>query len=151
MLLSKYRCLLLLLFLWSLPPGLQAQEHPGQADPVSLIGLSLDQLIRRFGAPRSVYAVRGLEHWQDDVVFVYEHGDFYIYKDRVWKAGLKAARGIRTGDTRGAVIMALGANAQVRGESLLYTLDERSWPLVLRCDFDRAGRVQAIFIYRTDF
>ena len=152
--LSKGRGLLLVFCLWSLPL-LHAQSAGGlaggHADPVSLGGMTLDELIRRAGIPRSVYAVRGLEEWQDDVVFVYDQGDFYIYKDRVWQAGLKAARGIKTGDTRSAVSTLLGSNAEARGDSLLYSLNDGPWPLTLRCDFDRAGKVQAIFIYRTDF
>ena len=129
-----------------------SQGNTGEpGDPVLLVGLTLDELVRRFGTPQSVYAVRGLEEWQDDVVFVYDHGDFFIYRDRVWKLGLRTVRGIRTGDTRAAVFLALGSRAESRGNSVLYPLDGAAWPLMLRCDFDRADRVQAIYIYRTDF
>ena len=155
MLLSKRGALTLLIF-FSLPL-LHAQNQgnaggaAGVADPVSLVGLTLDDLIRRFGAPRSVYAARGLEQWQDDVVFVYDQGDFYVYKNRVWQAGFKAARGIKAGDSRAAVSMILGSKAEGRGNSLFCSLDEQSWPLMMRCDFDKDGRVQMIYIYRSDF
>ena len=39
---------------------------------------------------------------------------------------------------------------EIRGDSVFYSLNERSWPLVLRCDFDNAGKVKVIFIYRND-
>ena len=116
-----------------------------------MIGIYLDELILRFGPPRSVYAVRGLEEWQDDVVFVYDHGDYYIYKDRVWQLGLKEAWGIRAGDSRSVVSLRLGSNAQSRGDSVFLFLDEGNWPLMFRCDFDQNGRVLVLFFYRTDF
>jgi hypothetical protein len=98
-----------------------------------------------------VYPVRGLEEWQDDVVFIYDEGDFYVYKDRVWQAGLKSAYGIALGDSWGSVSLALGAAAQNRGNSLFLPLEGKNWPLALRCDFDHAGKALAIFVYRTDF
>ncbi|MDR3146416.1 MAG: hypothetical protein LBU21_09065, partial [Treponema sp.] len=65
------------------PAELSAQEGD-EVDPASRIGLSLDELVAGRGVPESVYAVRGGEDWQDDVVFVYPDGDYYIYRDRVW-------------------------------------------------------------------
>ena len=150
------KCFFLPLWLAIIIPVWPQGESAGGDDPSSYIGLTLTELIRRFGAPLSVHAVRGLEQWQDDVVFVYDQGDFYVYKDRVWQADLKAALGIKTGDLRGHVFMVLDSmpgpsQAETRGDSVFYPLDGGSWPLMLRCDFDRAGRVEAIFIYRPDF
>ena len=151
MVFSRAGLFLILFFLW-VQPLLRAQSGTSDpVDPSSIVGLSLTELFQRFGAPQSVYAVRGPEEWQDDVVFVYGQGDFYIYKDRVWQAGLKAGRGIKLGDSYGTVAMILGSGAQTQGSSIFYSLDERSWPLMLRCDFDGSGKVQAIFIYRADF
>ena len=132
----------------------QVNMVPGDgsaADPASFIGLTLTETIRRFGIPKSVYAVRGLEEWQDDVVFVYNEADFYIFKDRVWQAGLKEARGIKVGDPRAVIPLILGfSGAELRENSISYFLNEGAWPLMLRFDFDNAGMVRAIFIYRTD-
>jgi hypothetical protein len=134
---------------------LVSQEESGgrsvETDPAQWIGMDLPALLARFGAPRSVYAVRGREEWQDDVVFVYDHGDFYIYKDRVWQAGLKSAYGIEAGDSREAVLPALGENTEVREHYLLRPLPGGSWPLALRCNLDEQGKVSIIFIYRSDF
>ena len=132
--------------LWPQGDMVQGRED----DPASYIGLSLEELLRRLGVPGSVYPVRGLEEWQDDVVFVYEQGDFYILKDRVWQVGLKAARGIKAGDSLGAVYLVLGSKAESRYNSIFCSLDEGSWPMMLRCDFNSEGKVQVIFIYRTD-
>ena len=118
-------------------------------DPVSFIGMTLTETLRRFGVPRSVYAVRGLEEWQDDVVFVCDEADFYIYKDRVWQAGLKEVRGIKTGDPGAVVSLILGA-VERRENSLFCFLNEGAWPLMLRFDLNNTGAIKAIFIYRTD-
>jgi hypothetical protein len=141
MFLSKSLALPFVLLLWNLS-FLEAQGN--------VVGLNLKELMENFGPPRSVYPVRGLEEWQDDVVFVYDHGDYYVYKDRVWQAGLKAVMGIKAGDSRAAVTAVLGAKAESRLGSIFYSLDEGSWPMMLRCDFDKEGRLLRIFIYRTD-
>ena len=124
---------------------------PEENDPVNLVGLTLGELLGRFGTPRSVYAARGIEEWQDDVVFVYDEGDFYVYKDRVWQAGLKEAHGIKAGDSRAVVSLVLGQAAEDRGDSIYCPLEVKGWPLMLRYVFDREGRLHMIFIYRTDF
>lgn len=132
-------------------PHLYAQGEAGEEDTISLVGLTLGELVSRFGVPRLVYASRGVEEWQDDVVFVYDRGNFYIYRDRVWQVGISSFRGINTGDPQGLVSLVMGPNAETRGSSIFYPLHVRPWPLVLRWDIDSAGRVNAIFIYRPDF
>jgi hypothetical protein len=142
---SDFLALLLLAGLSAFLPAQTAAE-----DPASFIGLTLQELITGMGVPQSVYAVRGIEEWQDDVVFVYGTGDFYVFKDRVWQVGIKTALRIRAGDPRAAVLLALGEGAEDRGDYLLYPITGRSWPLTLRCNFDSSGKVTVIFIYRSD-
>ncbi|GHV36019.1 hypothetical protein AGMMS50268_34740 [Spirochaetia bacterium] len=124
-------------------------------DPAAFIGLTLEALINRFGAPQSVYAVRGLEDWQDDVVFVYPQADFYVYRDRVWQIGLQSAYGIRIGDPRAAAVLAMGDGAQDFEDHILLSLPGKSWPLMLRVNLGgiaaAAGGVSALFVYRPDF
>jgi hypothetical protein len=133
------------------PPVSQEEAGGTETDPALWIGMELPALLARFGAPRSVYAVRGREEWQDDVVFVYDHGDFYIYKDRVWQVGLKSVYGIGAGDSREAALLVLGEKTEDRGRYLLRPLPGGSWPLALRANLDEAGKVSIIFIYRSDF
>ena len=144
--------LLLLLSLLSFFPQVnsQAQANPDNEEALSFVGLTLSELIGRFGVPREVHAARGLEEWQDDVVFIYDHGNFYIYRDRVWQVGVRSIRGISTGDPQGLVTLLMGSNAVARGNSIFYPIHEMSWPMMLRWDIDSAGMVQAIFVYRSD-
>ena len=142
----------LLFFAVAAPPlwsQAETEQNKGN-DPEQYVGLTLTDLFQRFGAPRSVYASRGLEQWQDDVIFVYDQGDFYIYKDRVWQVGLKEAAGIKTGDSRAVVSLVLGTKAESRENSIFCSLDADAWPMMLRFDFDKDDKVLAIFIYRTD-
>jgi hypothetical protein len=134
--------------LWS-----QTQEPPEAVppDPSSFIGLTLESVLSRFGVPKSVYPVRGLEAWQDDVVFEYENQDIYIYKDRVWQVGLKTAYGISLGDRQAAVLSTLGTGVQSFDDHLLFSLPSRRWPLMLRVNLNALGAVSAIFVYRSDF
>ena len=131
--------------------GAAGQGLPEAVKESAYIGMKLDELIARYGPPRSVYAGRGQELWQDDVVFVYDQGDFYIFRDRVWQAGLKSAYGVSVGDFKPAVALILGDKAADQGDYILFPLPPAGWPLMLRVNFNAAGRVAAIYIYRPDF
>ena len=124
---------------------LWSQENGGEGnlrDPVDAIGLTLAMVYSRYGIPDSVYAARGAEEWQDDVVFVYTEGDLYVYKERVWKVGLKSSNGISVGDSGGMVSLVLGNAVQVYSGYMLYTLPSRAWPLQMRFNLDAAGKVR---------
>jgi len=142
------RILLPLLLLVAFP--LLPQEEAA-SDPLSFVGMTLAELIERFGTPAAVFAARGSELWQDDVVFRYAGGDFYIYRDRVWQVKLLSAYGVSNGDTKTAALTALGNSAQNRGDHALLPLTGGNWPLILRVNFNETGLVSAIYIYRPDF
>lgn len=142
----KYILICAVLFISA--PRLWSQQ--GNDEIVSNIGLRLEDLFLRFGAPRMVHAARGNEAWQDDVVFVYNEWDFYIYRDRVWQIGLKSGYGMKIGDSKAAALAALSGKARDEGDYLLYPLTGGAWPMSLRVNFT-AGRISGMFVYRTDF
>jgi hypothetical protein len=135
-----------LLFCGLLPVSAQNAD----SGPENLVGLNLAELFSRFGVPKEVYSVRGAQEWQDDVVFVYPEGDFYLYRDRVWQVGVKNFRGIRMGDPRPAAILSLGEGAREFSDSVVWSLRQSPWPLDVRLNFNSAGAVSAIFLYRPD-
>ena len=142
------------LLLSALPLYSQSRNED-QAAEASFIGLTLPELFSRLGPPKSVHAVRGIEEWQDDVLFSYDRGDFYILKDRVWQAVFKSAMGIKAGDNAASVSLTLNSlpsirPAESRQNAAFFFLDGKSWPMMLRCDFDREGKLTVIFIYRSD-
>jgi hypothetical protein len=133
-------------------PGIGlADPGIGLSEPETLIGLTLEGLYSRFGAPQAVHAVRGREEWQDDVVLIYPQGDFYVFRDRVWQLGLKAIRGLRVGDSRGAVMLALGEGAQEGEGYFLLSIHGKAWPITLRVNMDDSGVAAGIFVYRDGF
>jgi hypothetical protein len=119
-------------------------------DPAQLIGLTLSELISRYGVPKQVYAVRGVAAWQDDVVFIYDSGEFFIFGNRVWQLKLRSAYNIKEGDTKTAVNRALGESRNYEGYTL-YQLPAKTWPMMLRVNWDTSGKVMGIYIYRSDF
>ena len=150
---------------------LSAQERPlntglSNDEQYALIGITLEELIDRFGPPRTVAAARGTETWQDDVVFQYTGVDFYIYINRVWQIQFTTTHGISHGNRKTAVLQTLGfyafsaasgisgGEAEDKGDHILMPVTSRDWPLMLRVNFnsdDTTGQVTAIFIYRLDF
>ncbi|MDR0553643.1 MAG: hypothetical protein LBG76_02440 [Treponema sp.] len=126
-------------------------SQPEDTDPAAFIGVTLGELITRLGVPDSVYAVRGLEEWQDDVVFVYKDKDFYIFKDKVWQLGLKSFSGVGLGTKRDAISLVLGEGVDTYETYTLFALTGHSLPLMLRFNVDKRGLVSAIYLYRSDF
>jgi hypothetical protein len=120
-------------------------------DPALFIGMTLQELYALYGVPQSVHPVRGREEWQDDVVFTYGNGDFYIYRDRIWQVGVQNAYGIKIGDNQAALAETLGERITLSGAHALYSLPDRRWSITVRFNMDPKGAVSAIFIYRSDF
>jgi hypothetical protein len=141
------RILVFALFLVMLP-GLTAQE-PRSDDAV---GLTLKEVFALYGEPDTVYAVRGAEEWQDDVVFVYDSLklDVYMYKDRVWQVRVQSALGLKKGDRKAAALLALADNAEYGESYVLYRYPNTVWPKYARFNLDASNRISAIYIYRPD-
>jgi hypothetical protein len=123
----------------------------GSDEQFAYVGMTLTELFERFGVPRAVIAARGIEHWQDDVIFQYADADFFIHRDRVWQVRVPSVQGIRNRDRKAAVLLTLGDTAEDRGSYVLFPVLGKSWPLLLRVNFNDSGQVNALYIYRPDF
>ncbi|MDR2072089.1 MAG: hypothetical protein LBP60_01460 [Spirochaetaceae bacterium] len=140
-------------FLLFLCLGIQVHgqtDSSAAQDPALLIGTTLSDLIGRYGIPKQVYAVRGIAAWQDDVVFVYDTGEFYIFGNRVWQLKFRSAYNIKDGDTKATVIRVLGEGRNFEGYTL-FQLPSKVWPIMLRVNWDASDRAAGIYIYRSDF
>jgi len=130
--------------------GIQVFAQTESKDPAQLIGMTLAELFNNYGVPKQVYAVRGVAAWQDDVVFVYDNGEFFIFGTRVWQLKVQSAYNIKEGDTKTAVTKVLGDGRSFEGYTL-YQLSGTTWPVILRVNWDAAGKAAGIYIYRSDF
>ena len=132
------------------PALLIFSQSDSNSDPSSLIGMTLADLVKNHGVPKNVYAVRGVAVWQDDVVFVYDRIEFFIYGNRVWQVKVRSAYSIKDGDNKAAVSRIMGEGRNFEGYSL-YNLPGKAWPVMLRINWDSSGRAAGIYIYRSDF
>jgi hypothetical protein len=108
------------------------------------------------GVPAEVFPFRGEREEHDDVVFYYEnHLYLFWHENRVWQARVdhrytETVLGLRMGGSREAVTGALGEPFYAGGESLIYLLSDRGYPVRARLVF-RDRRLHDVYIYRGDF
>jgi len=147
--------LLLLLILFLTFPS-WAQERPlntglSNEEQYAFIGMMIEKIIENYGPPRSVAAARGVDLWQDDVVFQYTGVDFYIYIDRVWQVKFVTTHDVSIGNKKAEVILTLGETAKDMEDHILLAIDGFDWPLTLRINFNDKESVTSIFLYRPDY
>ena len=147
----RYCAFLIFLFTLAMPLFTQSSSAISRQDEFfSIIGLKIDELLSRYGTPVSVFSSRGDEIWQDDVVFEYEEGNFYLYRDRVWQISIKSAYGMNVGDAKSVALLIIGEMAMDFGDYILYNLEYGSWPLALRININ-SEKISEIFIFRSDY
>ena len=127
------------------------------ADPAGLLGLSPALAIERFGPPARVFAVRGAEPWQDDVVFDYAGGfSLFLFRDRVWQVRIGEAHaapvfGFVVGLSIERAIAILGAPNRELPGAYEWVLPGDAWPVRLRGVVDATGSIHELYVYRADF
>jgi len=138
-------------------PAMTAPDSAVPEDPAVLLGLDPAQAIARFGPPSSVFAVRGTEAWQDDVVFDYGNGfSLFLFMDRVWQVRIaepyaRPVLGFIVGSTKERAASALGAPAMELAGSCEWVLPGEAWPVRLRGIVDASGAIHELYVYRADF
>jgi uncharacterized membrane protein len=141
----------------------QASVAQGAIDPVLpwspsvMLGMSPGEAIERLGAPARVYAVRGPEAWQDDVVFEYRDGlSLFLFADRVWQVRIAEpyplpVLGFILGGSRAALAGALGFQEVVMDGEPEWMLAGEAWPVRLRAIPGEDGAIRELYVYRADF
>lgn len=126
-------------------------------DPAALLGYTPAEVFNRFGAPARVFAVRGAEAWQDDVVFDYGGGfSLFLFMDRVWQVRLaepfaRPILGFSIGATPDRIAASLGSPAATTANGYEWVLPGAAWPERLRGIVDVSGTIRELYIYRADF
>jgi hypothetical protein len=141
----------------------QPSVAQGTMDPVIpwspsvLLGLTPAEALERLGAPAKVYAVRGPEAWQDDVVFEYGEGiSLFLFADRVWQVRITEpyplpVLGFVLGGTRDDISRALGFPESATGSQPEWMLSGEAWPVRLRAIPSDNGMIRELYVYRADF
>ena len=166
------------LVLWLAAAAAGAQEPaqvPTGLDLPGLVGLTLPEALQRLGPPGEMFAARGEEGWQDDVVFYYpSHLYLFWYQNRVWQARVDSrysggflAKGAASAGTpaggaeagtqaalsmgwsREQVLSVLGPPMREIDGSLVYHLEDRGYPVRLRLYF-REGQLADAYCFRGD-
>ncbi|PKL24153.1 MAG: hypothetical protein CVV47_10350 [Spirochaetae bacterium HGW-Spirochaetae-3] len=126
-------------------------------DPAVLLGMSPAQAIERFGPPVDVFAVRGAEAWQDDVVFDYGGGfSLFLFMGRVWQVRVAEpydgpVLGFIVGSTAERAASALGSPSLELPGAYEWALPGEAWPVRLRGIVDSSGAIRELYVYRADF
>jgi hypothetical protein len=135
---------------------------------LSLIGSTVAEAFAALGAPAEVFAYRGADSRQDDVVFYYpSHVYLFWFQNRVWQVRADGRYegpflGLTMGSSRDQVIAAVGRQFQELADSLVFLLQDASqlagadgrsrgaYPLRLRV-FLQDGKASDAYLYRGDF
>jgi hypothetical protein len=124
-------------------------------DPSSIVGMTLEQAYRTFGAPFEVYTLRGSEEWQDDVVFYYvDHVYLFWFENRVWQVRTDSRYegsvfSLRMGESRQRVLEVMGRPLKKLEDSLVYHLEDRGYPIRVRFYFER-DLLSDVYCFRGD-
>jgi hypothetical protein len=142
----------------SLAIGAEGASAPTilEDDPAPLLGMGLGESFARFGAPASVFALRGDEAWQDDVAFVYGTGyTLFMYGDRLWqlrftKPYAGSIYGLFLGDGSEKALSILGQPYESGPGFMVYRMPFKSYPVRLRLALQDDHLVD-VYLYRADF
>ncbi len=125
-------------------------------DPATELGLTLAKVFETHGVPAKVYAARGLEPWQDDVVFEYAPGySLFLFGDRVWQVRLAppyagSCFGLFLGDAWDKTYTMLGKPYREEEGAAEWRVPFDGFPVRLRI-LGKDGKIADIYLYRADF
>jgi hypothetical protein len=104
-----------------------------------------------------VFAVRGSEAWQDDVVFDYADGlSLFLFADRVWQVRIAEpyplpVLGFVLGGNLDALSKTLGSPSTMMQGDPEWMLTGEAWPVRLRAIMSEDGSIRELYVYRADF
>jgi opacity protein-like surface antigen len=125
-------------------------------DPTGLIGMDPAQAFAALGAPREIFAWRGAEPAEDDIVFFYPDFRYvFWFQSRVWQVRFdRRYEGTVLGFSIGmddAEAQARGAGKlQEAGDSLYLAIDTGPFPVRVRLAMVD-HRISDIYVYRSDW
>jgi len=125
-------------------------------DPTCLIGMDPSQALAALGAPREIFAWRGEEPAEDDIVFFYPDFRYvFWFQSRVWQVRFDhryegTVLGFSIGMDRDEVLALGEGKLQEAGDSLYLALDTGPYPVRVRLAMID-DRIADIYVYRSDW
>ena len=122
------------------------------------LGWTPEDALDELAAPESLFPYRGELEEEDNVVFYYpDHSYLFWFRDRVWQLRLDRRwsgdiDGVSMGMTLDEVIAAWERPPiNSRDEAPTWTLPDRGYPVRIRLYFGADGRLNDLYIYRSDW
>lgn len=128
----------------------------GPDDPTGLIGMDPSQAYAALGAPREIFAWRGEDPAEDDIVFFYSDFRYvFWFRSRVWQVRFDqryagTVLGFSLGMGRGEVLARGEGRLQESDGSLYLALDTGPYPVRVRLAMVD-DRLADIYVYRGDW
>jgi hypothetical protein len=126
------------------------------ADPADLIGMDPPAAFTALGPPREIFAWRGVEPAEDNIVFFYPDFRYlFWFANRVWQVRYDnryagTVMGFSIGMGRAEAEATGQGRLQESGGSLYLAVDTGRFPVRLRLAMVD-GRVADIYVYRSDW
>jgi len=136
---------------------LVAAAAPAVADdPTGLIGMNPAQAFAALGAPQEIFAWRGQEPAEDDIVFFYPDFRYvFWFQSRVWQVRFDGryagtVLGFSIGMDHAAAQAQAEGRLQEAGDSLYLALDTGPYPIRVRLAMVD-HRIADIYVFRSDW
>ena len=130
---------------------------PHAAELTGKLGWTPDEAFSRLGAPLSIFPYRGTVPIEDNVVFYYpDHLYLFWFQNRVWQLRVDDrwigdVDGLRMGMTMSEITKLWGPPINDRDEQPTWTLPDRGYPARIRLYFADDGRLNDLYVYRSDW
>ncbi len=147
-----FKTLIMIITMVSVSAPVRSQDADAA---LALLGMDPPELCSRLGLPDEVYPFRGESEAQDDVVFGYSDGlSLFFFRNRVWQVRIEPAYVLDGAlpffSSREQVVEVLGEPFAADGDSFIYLLPDRAYPVRMRIFFSEQG-MDDIYIYRADY
>ena len=144
----------------NMPMGAGAEESgplPHAAELTGKLGWTPEEALSWLGAPVSMFPYRGSVPEEDNVVFYYpDHLYIFWFQDRVWQLRVDerwngVVDGLRMGMTLSEVTDLWGPPVNDWDKQPTWTLPDRGYPVRIRLYFADDGRLNDLYVYRSDW
>ncbi len=144
-------------FLWGDNSGSSGGSLPLAEDFTAYLGWLPAEAHQWLGAPENLFVYRGNVSAEDNVVYYYSnHIYLFWFGSRVWQVRADerwkgSVDGVNMGMTRKEVEKLWGPPVNSFDAQPTWLLPDRGYPVRIRLYFDEQGRLNDLYVYRSDW